>query len=162
MSKKEGDILINFIKSRGIAVEDFAEKAGYRGRQGLYYQLKKGDTLSHEFKLKAAEVLGVDVEEIFGQNLDKVKKVDEEKEVLKKLVQAQESLLKHQNEFITAQMIRLEAFEETILAKVAEIQAEVVPRYKGRNLDAILDEAEQDVRDKTQEIRKDLGLSASS
>ncbi len=159
MSKKEGEILKNYVKSKGIGISKFAVDMGYADRQGLNYQLNK-ETLDFEVKERAASILGVSVDDIFGQTTKKNISIDIEKETLKDLVETQKSLIKYQNEFITAQLIRNEAFVSVILARMAEIEIATVSSRKGTKLDAVLDEAESDVQEKIQEIKHRLKLSS--
>ncbi|TWF38825.1 hypothetical protein FHW36_10646 [Chitinophaga polysaccharea] len=156
MSKKEGEILRKAIRDAGMTVQQFAEMMGYSGRTTLNYQFLK-DRLDFEIKEKAAEILNTDVQTLF-ERMTNDQGADSEKEALRDLVETQKSLIRYQNEFITAQLIRNEAFESVILARMAEIEIATVPSRKGATLDAVLDEAESDVQEKIREIRDRLKL----
>jgi len=158
MSKKEGLILKNFVKSKGVGITKFAIDMNYIDRQGLNYQLSK-DVLDYEFKVKAAEVLGVDMNEIFGQSAKKNADIDTEKEALRDLVEAQKRIINYQQEFITAQVIRLEAFDSVILAKMVEKDFPAAKKDRPATLDAALKEVQADVQEKIEEIKGQLGLS---
>ncbi|HYK57490.1 MAG TPA: hypothetical protein VEV15_13575 [Flavisolibacter sp.] len=158
MSKTEGDILKGYLKANGIGISKFSKDMGYSDRQGLYFQLSK-DPLDHDFKIKAAQILGVTPEDIFSQKSKHDKEEDLEKSTLRELVSAQKDIIKYQKEFITAQLIRQEAFQSIILARIAGIEVTVDPEKHDRGLEAVLDEATLDVEEKIKELGRQLGLN---
>jgi len=154
MSKKEGEILKKAIRNAGMTVEEFAKKMGYKGRTTLNYQFLK-DRLDPRVKERAARVLSVDEQTLFDQTI-KNDEIDIEKETLRELVETQKSLIAYQKEFVTAQLIRNEAFESVILARIAEIELATVPSRKNLTLDDVLNEAQSDVKEKIEELKSVL------
>lgn len=157
MSKKEGETLKNFVKSKGVAIGKFATDMGYADRQGLNYQFNK-DVLDYEVKEKAAEVLGVNIEDIFGQIAKSSKSVDPEKEMMQKLIKTQEDLIRYQTEFIMAQEIREEAFLSVILNRMVERDYPAHKKDRPADLSAALKQAEEDVKEKIEELKVQLRL----
>ena len=137
----------------GISQAEIADRLGISMRQ---YQKYEAGTV----KPKLSHIKAIESELYSEGELNSSNRIiqDNEKETLKDLVETQKSLIKYQNEFITAQLIRNEAFESVILARMAEIEIATVPSRKNSTLDAVLDEAESDVKEKIQEIRRRLRL----
>lgn len=142
MSKKEGDLLKDYLRSNRHDVTKFARDMGFTERQGLYYHLAK-DKLDFEFKEKAAKILDTTIEDIFSHKSksEKTDKTDDrEKEVLRDLVDAQKQIISQQREMldnwkeiIVAQGLRNEYLVNQVLYNQALILIRVDPAYKGRD-----------------------------
>lgn len=89
--------------------------------------------------------------------LEENEKLDPEKEALKKLVAAQEEIIRNHKVFVTAQLIRGEAYASETLAQLAELRGRMENLGKS-DVEVIKEKYEEGVRDRIQRIRTDLGL----
>jgi transcriptional regulator with XRE-family HTH domain len=157
MSKNEGEILRKLIKSSDHQVQEFAEKLGMT-RQNLNYLFKKA-RIGEDIKERVAGIYGRSIEEIFDKQNDKPNFTpeDTEKETLRKLIAAQEEIIRNHKSFVTAQLIRIEAYEAETLEQVAELQG-ALGKMARKEVEALKAKFESDVKDRIQRIRTDLGL----
>ncbi|MBC9915029.1 hypothetical protein [Chitinophaga varians] len=159
MSKNEGDTLRKLVKSSDYQVNEFAEMLGM-SRQNLNYLFNR-KYIEQETKEKAAAIVGKTVSEAFHETTGSDATNDKEKETLRELVEAQKQIISYWREFQIAQLIRNEAYLSVILRRLAELQFQLDDRKKKRDLDTVLDEAEQAVQEKIKELKGQLQLVVS-
>ncbi|WP_343701686.1 helix-turn-helix transcriptional regulator [Chitinophaga sp.] len=157
MSKNEGETLRKLVKGSGLQVQEFAEKLGMT-RQNLNYLFKK-DRIGEEVREKTAALLDSSPNELFDkQNVNRNLSADPEKEALRDLVEAQKEIIKNFRQFVTAQLIRSEAFQSETLYRLAEVRLLIDPKKKGAEVSQEVKQYEQGVEDRIKDIQSSLGL----